>query len=91
MFTLDATIDAVQTGKKQLVKTFVHNEAVADALNQFVDAQTEYTKTAIKSGTETFSVITSELNKAAQTAVKFDYAKFSESIAKAYAAIAKKQ
>jgi hypothetical protein len=41
MFTADAIIDTVQTGKKQFVKTFVTNEAVAAAMNSFVDAQAD--------------------------------------------------
>jgi hypothetical protein len=32
MFTFDTTIDAVQTGKKQFVKTFISDEKIADAL-----------------------------------------------------------
>lgn len=90
MFTLDATIDAVQTGKKQFVKTFVQNETVANALNKFVDAQTAYTKDAAKVGTETFTVMASEFTKAAQNATKFDYTKFGEGIMKAFNNINKK-
>ena len=48
MFTFDATIDAVQNGKKQFVNTFVTNQAIKDTLVEFVDAQTAYTKSAIK-------------------------------------------
>lgn len=89
MFTIDATIDAVQGAKKQFVKTFVQNETVAEALNTFVDAQSEYTKKAAKVGMDTFSVLTSETVKATQNAMKFDYAKFGEGIAKAYKATTK--
>jgi ABC-type transporter Mla subunit MlaD len=89
MFTLDQTIDTVQNGKKQFVKTFVQNEAVANALNNFVDAQSEYTKKAAKVGVDTFTTLTSEATKAAQNAMKFDYAKFGEGIMKAYANLQK--
>ena len=41
MFTLDTTIDAVQSAKKQFVKTFVTNETIATAMNEFVDALNE--------------------------------------------------
>ena len=42
MFTLDATIDSIQTAKKTAISTmFAKQEKVADALHQFVDAQTE--------------------------------------------------
>ena len=84
MFTLDATIDAVQNSKKQFVKTFVQNEKVADAMNTFIDEQTSYTKKAAKVGTDTFATLTSEMVKASQEAMKFDYTKFGEGIMKAY-------
>ena len=90
MFTADAIIDTVQTGKKQFVKTFVTNEAVATAMNSFVDAQADYTKKAVKVGMDTFTTLSSELIKASQKAMKFDYAKFGEGIMKAYTAQGKK-
>ena len=86
MFTLDATIDAVQTGKKQFVKTFVQNEKIAEAMNTFIDAQASYTKQAAKVGTDTFATLTSEMVKTSQEAMKFDYTKFGEGIMKAYTA-----
>ena len=90
MFTLDATIDAVQTGKKQLVKTFVQNEKVAEAMNTFIDEQAAYTKQAAKVGSDTFATLSSEMVKTAQEAMKFDYTKFGEGIMKAYQSTAKK-
>jgi hypothetical protein len=86
MFTLDATIDAVQTGKKQFVKTFVQNEKVAEAMNSFIDAQASYTKQAAKVGSDTIATLTSEMVKTSQEAMKFDYTKFGEGIMKAYTA-----
>ena len=88
MFTLDATIDAVQTSKKQFVKTFVQNEKIAEAMNTFIDAQASYTKQAAKVGTDTFATLTSEMVKTAQEAMKFDYTKFGEGVMKAYQATA---
>ena len=90
MFTTDAIIDTVQTGKKQFVKTFVTNEAVATAMNSFVDAQADYTKKAFKVGVDTFTTLSSEMIKANQEAMKFDYSKFGEGIMKAYTAQGKK-
>lgn len=90
MFTIDATIDAVQNGKKQFVKTFVQNEAAATAMNEFIEAQAEYTKKAAKVGMDTFTVLASETTKAMQNATKFDYSKFGEGIMKAYTANTKK-
>jgi hypothetical protein len=84
MFTLDATIDAVQTGKKQFVKTFVQNEKVADAMNTFIDEQASYTKKAAKVGSDTITTLMSETTKTMQEAMKFDYSKFGEGIMKAY-------
>jgi len=84
MFTLDATIDAVQNSKKQFVKTFVQNEKVADAMNTFIDEQAAYTKKAAKIGSETVTTLVSETTKTMQDAMKFDYTKFGEGIMKAY-------
>ena len=86
MFTFDATIDAVQNGKKQFVNTFVTNESVKETLNSFVDAQTAYTKSAVKAGTETATSLAKELTKSLGEAAKFDYTKFGEGIMKAYQA-----
>ena len=84
MFTFDPAIDMIQTGKKQFVKTFVTNAAVADAMIAFVDAQAEYTKKALKVTTDTATVLAQEALKAGQQATKFDYTKFGEGIMKAY-------
>jgi ATP phosphoribosyltransferase len=86
MFTADALIDTVQTGKKTFVNTFVTNETIKDSMVKFIDAQAEYTKKAAKVGMDTFTTVTSEAVKAAQEAVKFDYTKFGEGIMKAYTA-----
>ncbi len=87
MFTIDPAIDAIQTGKKTFVNTvFAQNEKIATALNQFVDAQTEYTKAAVKAGTDVATKLAQEGMKAAQDAMKFDYAKFGEGFGKAFTA-----
>jgi hypothetical protein len=86
MFTYDATIDAVQTGKKQFVKTFITDEKIADALNQFIDNQSEYTKKAAKATIDAGTTVMQETIKHSQEAAKFDYAKFGEGIMKAYSA-----
>ena len=39
MFTFDAAVDAVQTGKRTWVNTFVTNEVIKDALIDFIDNQ----------------------------------------------------
>lgn len=86
MFTLDTTIDAVQTGKKNFVTTFVTNETVKEAMISFIDAQTAYTKEAVKASTNAFTTVAKETVSAIQNASKFDYAKFNESVTKAFKA-----
>jgi len=85
MFTLDTTIDTIQTGKKNFVSTvFAQNKTVADALNSFVDAQTAYTKSAVKAGTDVATKLASETVKAAQEVSKFDYSKVTDAFSKAF-------
>ena len=84
MFTIDATVDAVQTAKKTWVNTFVTNDTAKDAMIKFVDSQAEYTKKAAKVGTDTVTALTSEVIKSAQEAAKFDWVKFNETLLGAY-------
>jgi hypothetical protein len=86
MFTFDTTIDAVQTSKKQFVKTFISDEKIAEALNQFIDNQTEYTKKAVKATVDAGTTVMQETVKHAQEAAKIDYTKFGEGVMKAYTA-----
>ena len=86
MFTTDAIIDTVQTGKKTWVNVFVTNESMKDAMINFIDNQSEYTKKAIKATTDATSTVITETVKAVQEATKFDYVKFGEGIMKAYTA-----
>jgi ATP phosphoribosyltransferase len=75
MFTADAIIDTVQTGKKTIVNTFVTNEAVKESMIKFIDAQADYTKKAAKVGLDTFTTLSSETIKQVEAAAKFDYVK----------------
>lgn len=84
MFTYDAVIDAVQTGKKSWVSTFVTNDVARDAMIKFIDVQSDYTKKAAKAGSDMVITLTSETVKALQETAKFDYTKFGEGIMKAY-------
>lgn len=87
MFALDTTIDAVQTAKKQFVNAaFGNNQTIADALNGFVDAQTEYTKKAAKAGTDAATKLASESVKLAQEAAKFDFSKTFADVTKQFTA-----
>jgi hypothetical protein len=68
MFTFDTIIDGVQTAKKQAVKSFVKHDEIANQLNSFVDAQTAYTKDAVKVGTEAAARIGEEVIKVTREA-----------------------
>jgi len=48
-------VEGIQSAKKQFVSTFVQHEQFAKVLNNFVDAQTEYTKAAITAGSQALS------------------------------------
>ena len=84
MFTADAIIDTVQTGKKTIVNTFVSNEAVKESMIKFIDAQADYTKKAAKVGLDTFTTLSSEAVKQAEAAAKFDYVKAGQEFFKAF-------
>lgn len=77
MFTLDTAIDTVQGAKKEAIKTFVKNEEMAKTLTEFVDAQTAYTKEAVKATTDVATKLTaklaSETVRIAQEAAKADH------------------
>ena len=89
MFLIDSTIDTIQTGKKTFVNTFVLNKDVAAALNDFVDAQSEYTKKAAKVGTDTMTTLIGESVKAAQSVTKFDYVDMLDNMVAAFTPIKK--
>jgi hypothetical protein len=91
MFTADAFIDTVQTGKKTFVNTFVTNETAKEAMIKFIDSQADYTKKAVKATTDAVSTVASETVKAMQEATKFDYVKFGEGNMKAYTATTAKK
>lgn len=73
MFAYDTVIDTVQNGQKEFVKMTVKNEKIADAINEFVDAQTEYVKGVVEAGIETSKAISSEMVNIATTPAKFDH------------------
>jgi hypothetical protein len=84
MFTADAIIDSVQTGKKTIVNTFVTNEVTKEAMIKFIDAQADYTKRAAKVGTDTVTTMTSEAVKVVQEAAKFDWFKATQDVLAAF-------
>ena len=85
MFTLDTTIDTIQTVKKQAVSTmFAKQEKIADALNSYVDAQTAYTKSAVKAGTDVSTKVYGEMVRMTQEALKYDWTKHFDGITEAF-------
>ena len=52
---IENTAEAIQASKKIFVDTFVKHEGLAKNMHDFVDAQSEYTKTAIEVGFTTAS------------------------------------
>ena len=91
MFTADAIIDTVQTGKKTFVNTFVTHEATKDAMIKFIDAQADYTKRAAKVGMDTATTLTSEMIKQVETMAKFDYVKAGQDFLKAFQPVTSKK
>jgi hypothetical protein len=89
MFTLDSTIEAVQNSKKQVVSTFVQNEVLAKAFNDFIDAQTDYTRKALKTSTDTMTTVGQEFAKTVAETAKTDYTKMSETFTKVYTDLTK--
>ena len=55
------TIDTIQDSKKQFVNTFVVGTKMREALNDFVDIQTDYTKKAVNASIDSFIVVSSIL------------------------------
>jgi hypothetical protein len=84
MFTADAIIDTVQTGKKTFVNTFVTNEIAKESMIKFIDAQADYTKKAAKVGMDTATTLTSEAVKQVEAVAKFDYVKAGQDFLKAF-------
>ena len=91
MFTADAIIDTVQTGKKTIVNTFVTNETAKESMIKFIDAQADYTKKAAKVGMDTATTLTSEMIKQVETMAKFDYVKAGQDFLKAFQPVTSKK
>lgn len=85
MFTLDATLDAVQNSQKLAVKTLVRNEVVADAMTKYVEAQTEFTRQTMKAGTDMATVVSQEMIKSMSEISKADTSRLFENTNKVFA------
>lgn len=53
---VNSTIDLTQSSKKQFVTTFVKHEAVAEAINKFLDVETQYTKSLFNNTMDTMTL-----------------------------------
>ena len=84
MFTMDTVIDAVQTGKKEFVKTFVRHEDMADVMHRYIDTQTDYAKDVSKLTTEAMAMTGKQMQSGFETFTKFDFVKFGNEMTKAY-------
>jgi hypothetical protein len=72
----DFYIDTFQNAKKTWINTFVQHEEIKTALNDFVDGQTEYTKTAVKLGSDVASRVVAESVNQFKNMAKIDWTKF---------------
>ena len=75
-YNYDFYIDTVQNAKKTWINTFVQQEEIKTALNDFVDGQTEYTKTAVKLGSDVTSRVVAESVNQFKNLAKIDWTKF---------------
>jgi hypothetical protein len=75
MFTADNVVDSITTAQKQVVKTFVKQEDMAEALTGLVDAHATNTKNMIKVGTDAVSVAGKEMVRLTQDITRYGYAK----------------
>jgi hypothetical protein len=82
MIQFDYVIDTIQNTKKQFVSTVVTNEKIANSLNEFIDTQTSYTKSAIKNMSNISANLTKETVSVLKQCDTFDCFKFNESILK---------
>lgn len=63
MDEVNTFIDNVQNIKKAVVKSTITNQTIVDGLDSFIDAQTTYTKDAVKATFSAVGVISSEFVK----------------------------
>lgn len=57
------TVDAVQKGKLQFVSTFVKHEGLAETMTNFVNAQSQYTKSVLDTNIDTLLDFSTFLTK----------------------------
>lgn len=82
MMLFEYMVDTVQNTKKQFVSTVITNEKIANSLNGFIDAQTSYTKSAMKNMTEVSVDLAKESLSILKKYDTFDCFKYNEPILK---------
>ena len=78
MFNVDKLVDSFQTSQKQFVETFVKDEEIRDAINQFVDSQAECTRTVLNTVSEFGQSVAEQTTKTVKKATEYDWSKLSE-------------
>jgi hypothetical protein len=69
MFTHNQIIDSIQSGKKQIVNTFVTDAKFKEELNKLIDAQAQAAKTSVDASLAIAQAFTSNVNDAIKKAV----------------------
>ena len=73
------TIDMVQKGKQQFVTTFVKHDSLADTMNKFIEAQSQYTKQSFDTFTDCildFGILFAKKDFAKEVATAYGLDKF---------------
>ena len=82
MFTVEKLVDTIQNSKKQFVETFVKQEDVRDSLNEFIDAQSEYTKTVVDTATKLTKTVSEEATKLVKEVAEYDWSNLADQATK---------
>jgi len=82
MFTVEKLVDTIQNSKKQFVETFVKQENIRDSLNEFIDAQTKYTKTVVDTANTITKTVSDEATKMVKEVADYDWSKFADQATK---------
>ena len=78
MFNVDKLVDSFQASQKQFVETFVKEEEIRDAINQFVDSQAECTRTVLNTVSEFGQSVAEQTTKTVKKATEYDWSKLAE-------------
>jgi hypothetical protein len=69
MFTHNQVIDAIQSGKKQFVNTFVTDAKFKEELNKLIDAQAQAAKASVDASLAIAQAFTKNVTEAMKKAV----------------------